>query len=380
MEKYKPNIDILKWALKNANLKPEIEKKYQLWFDGTKIPNYNDLEKFAQLVKIPFGYLFLPEIPRHLLELNIEDFRTPKTGGPTAPSRDLIDAVDMGEYRQSWYRQYALRTGQPVLDFVGSVTLTDSPKQVADSIKKVLDLTIEEWLKIPNADMAFKRMIELAEGSGLLVMVSSIVGLNTKRKLNIDEFRSFSMSDKLAPLIFINANDAIPARIFTLAHELAHIWLGKSGLANPDAGNIANSGLERWRGSVATELLVPFSALQEEINTANTHMTLDFIRELAGKFHVSSLVILRQLFENQLIDQDYYNQMVKKESIIINNALKKPSKTSGDDFYNALFLSIGHRFIRALVADTLRGDTLYLEATKLLAVQSLSLIDELAKR
>ncbi len=174
------------------------------------------------------------------------------------PSRNLIDTIHEMENVQEWMREYRQETGFDVLPVVGCVKGNNDFENIAKIIRKDLDLS-ENWYETCN-DMreAFNYVRTLLEECGVLVMLNGIVGKNTHRVLSIDEFRAFAMVDEWAPLIFINSADSKGAKLFSLFHEIAHIWLGENDLYNDRRNSRKVKPIEVLCNAVAGELMVPF--------------------------------------------------------------------------------------------------------------------------
>lgn len=220
------------------------------------------LEKFAKATYAPIGFLFLPEPP--VEQVPIPDFRTVGNRYIVRPSPDLLDTVYICQQRQEWYHDFARSEREDPLPFVGSVTLTTNVEAAAARIRTALGFDVEERRRMPTWTDALRRFLEQADAAGVLVMVSGVVGNNNRRKLNPDEFRGFALADDLAPLVFINGADSKSAQMFTLAHELAHIWLGQSALSDVGPVSFPSNEVEIWCNRVAAELLAPLTPLLQE--------------------------------------------------------------------------------------------------------------------
>jgi Zn-dependent peptidase ImmA (M78 family) len=176
----------------------------------------------------------------------------------------MLDTIYLCQDRQEWYRGHATAHGYGPVDFVGTATTGDRPALVADRIRSLLSFDVVDRGVFDSWEDALRRLIDRIEGIGVLVMVSGIVGTNTRRVLRPEEFRGFALADPMAPLIFINGSDTKAAQIFTMIHELAHIWLGESALS--DAAMTARQGQEAelWCNQVAAEELVPQAVLRSD--------------------------------------------------------------------------------------------------------------------
>ncbi len=361
------NPSLIVWARQRSGRDPlTLERQFPRladWEKGVALPTLRQLENFARSVHVPIGYLFLPHPPQE--KLPIPDCRTLADRPMAHPSPDLLDTLYICQQRQDWYRQHVRQLGLSACDFIGSATLRDDPVAVAASIRKTLRLSLSERRRLPGWNDALRQFIGLAEEAGVLVMASSIVGSNSHRHLSVDEFRGFALADDLAPLVFLNAADSKAAQMFTLAHELAHLWAGESGVSDSEVGRLPEHAIERWCNRVAAELLMPIDDLRQ-VYRSDLPLTEE-IQQLAKMFKVSTLVAMRRLFDAGFIDQATLWQSYQEEIIRLRTLDRR--RGGEGNFYHTLSSRTGKRFARALLASTLEGQTLFQEAFHLLGVK-----------
>ncbi len=362
---------LFSWAIERSGRDPEDLynntqlRDLPLWESREKLPTFKQLEKFAHATYAPFGYFFLEEPP--VENVPIPDFRTLGNVQLTQPSPDLLETIFLCEQRQEWFRTYARINAQDDLGFVGSTTTADSVEVVADDIRRTLKFTNDERARDSNWSDALRRLIDTSEDAGILVMVSGIVGNNTKRALNVKEFRGFALSDPVAPVVFVNGADTKAAQIFTLVHEIAHLWLGQSALTDSSLDRATSNQTEIWCNKVAAEVLVPLASLQANYQNDSSSDELD---RLARLYKVSTLVVLRRIFDAGLLAWDDYRAQYADELERVLSILdKKRGPSSGGNYYYTQPLRVSQRFAHAVISDTLYGRTLHREAYRLLGTR-----------
>ena len=371
------SVPVLRWAAQRARLHDDdlITRfsKWPKWLTGEAQPTLKQLEDFAHLTHTAFGYFFLPQPP--VLALPVPDFRTLRDQSLAEPSSDLLDTLYLCQQRQDWYRDHARLHGLSTLPFVSSASAQEAPEAVAQRLRESLGLSTQARSLLPTWSDALRQLITKAEEVGVMVMVSSVVGSNSHRKLDVGEFRGFALADSLAPLVFLNGADSKAAQMFTLAHELAHVWLGATGISDTQAGQVPEQQTERWCNQVAAELLMPLA----ELHAAYQRLTPipEEIQRLAREFKVSTLVALRRLFDAEYISRNTLWQYYREETERLRTLKERSS--SGGDFYRSLGARTSKRFARAIVSSTLEGLTSFPDAFRMLGVRKTATFYEAAR-
>ena len=366
--------ELFRWARQRAGIDPEtlVKRfpKYREWESGEIQPTFKQLEQLAKATHAPIGSFFLSQPLEEPVPL--PDLRTVGNRFVGRPSVDLLDTVYLCQQRQDWYREFARMEGEDPLPFVGSATPGSDVESTASRMRAALGLELEERRAMGSWTDGLRCFIEQADSLGVLVMVSGIVGNNTHRKLDPDEFRGFALADDLAPLVFINGADTKAAQMFTLAHELAHIWLGESALSDLEPASAPSHEIEMWCNRVAAELLVPQEALRAAYRDGEDLPTQ--LNRLARYFKVSTLVVLRRIFDVGAIDRGEFSIVYRSEL----KRLLSSKKTDGGDFHPTLRARVGQRFGRALATSTLGGRTSFSESFRLLGIKKTATLREFA--
>ena len=350
-----PNSEVLEWAVRRSGNREKLEHKFTKltgWLDGSSQPTLRQLEDFAHAASVPFGYLLLQEPPQE--KLSIPYFRTIDDQPHQKPGPNLLDTVHLMRQRQEWMREYLIEQEADPSPFVKSASPNDDPILIASQIRNALDLS-ETWAAQHSTWTDALRALQIRiESIGILVVVNGVVGNNTSRKLDPADFRGFVLVDEYAPLLFVNGSDGKAAQMFTLAHELAHIWLGSS--AAFDLRELR----ERLCNQVAAEFLVPQKQLKQFWPSAQ--LSPEPVQAVARHFKVSGIVAARRLSDLKLITNSEFLAFYHHWQA---TAPTLQTKSQGGDFYLTQNMRVGRRFGELVVRATKQGDLLYSEAYRL---------------
>ena len=370
------NQEILLWAAQRADIPTDVlaerlhvqPEKIEIWLQGAERPTFRQAQNLASVLHIPFGFLFLPRPP--VDDLPIPDLRT-VDGNPTkrldTNFKDLLNDI---LFKRDWYKEFLHDHADVSLPFVGKFGLDALADSVASDIRATL-LGTAPLPPVKNSEEFLRFLMQRAEEVGIWVMRSGIVGSNTHRALSVEQFRGFAISDPMVPLVFINGKDAKAAQLFTLVHELAHIWLGQSGVSNVMIGENdygVHRRVEKLCNQIAAEFLVPRAAFADRWNASLSFISN--VDSLASYFKVSRIVIARRALDLEYVSQSAFGAFYQQEKA------KWESASSGDggNFYLNVPIRNGAHFTRSVLSQAMSGRMLRRHAASLLNTQPAAVV------
>ena len=351
--------EMLCWACERAGYDMEhiVARipQFPAWIRRERHPTLKQLEKLAKLTHTPLGYLFLSEPPNE--RLPVPDHRTVAGTARYRPSPDLLDTLYTMQRRQAWLQESLVENDAEPLAFVASASLADDPDAVGREMRRVLGLDDGWAAGVHTWQDAVSELRLLIEQLGVMAVINGVVGNNPHRRLSVDEFRGFALTDPYAPLIFVNGADAKAAQMFTLAHELAHIWLGTEGLSGFKTLFPGGTDVEDWCNRAAAEFLAP--AREFRVRWQEVMREAGRFEVLARTFKVSPIVAARRAFDLNLVDQnaffDFYEHYINREH--------EGGKTPGcGNFYNNQNTRVGKLLALQVLSAAMDGRIGFKEA------------------
>lgn len=360
--------NVLRWARESARMSEEIAaskvavpvEKLNEWENGTSFPTIRQAQTLAKAYKRPFALFFLPEIPRDFQPL--QDYRIPGSKPLSTASIFIIREI---QQKQAWISDVDQENNEEKLPFVGRFSLKDNPVLVANDILKTLGISPASY-KFENP---IREWIDAAESNGVFISRTSFI--HSRLKLNSEEIQGFAIADAFAPFIFVNSDDWNAPQLFTLVHELAHIWIAETGISNDIEPKIKNSGkhhpIELYCNEVAANALIPEDIIR---NLSSTTFNNSKEVYLAAKvFGISSFAFLVRALNLALITPAVYQKLKHQADIDYHDFLEreaekkaKQKEKPGGPNYFLLQLNRNSRLFTQTVLDAFRGG--YIEPTQ----------------
>ncbi len=380
------NPDILTWARETAGLsvaeaaeklglkdtaRESATDKLRALEDGKRGITQGTLEKAASLYRRPLVTFYMAARPAR--GERGEDFRAGKSS--SRRENATLDALIRDvRARQQLVRDLLEDSENPQkLQFIASMRIAVGSNRVADSIRSTLNVVMDQQRRSRDNAALFTMLRSAAERAGVYVLLLGDVG-SWHSDLGESVFRGFALADDMAPFVVINDNDAEAARSFTLLHELAHLWIGASGVSGP-LRDIPSNAIERFCNDVASEFLLPSSAILDHSRLINAPINdvMGVIRDLATQWKVSEPAVTYRFAQKGWINDgiasslfasyaDRWRQQKQRERE------SRPRDETGPSFYAVRRHRLGAGLL-GLVRRSLQGETItHTRAAKILGV------------
>lgn len=379
---FKVNNEILYWVLQvsKTRLNSDWITKINKWILGEKLPTINQLKTLSKKSQIPFGDFFLSTPPKR--DTPLLKFRTINNKKVVNTSTELLRTIDTMELKADWLEDYRIKEGYAPILFVGMGNNSNFYKlsyiEIAEKILDYFGLKKNWNVNLKSNQNAFNYLRAAISHKKIVIETSSILGNNTRDSLDINEFRAFVLINKYAPFIFINTKDSQNARLFSLIHELVHLWYGKTEVFNynfQQDPQYLDKKLEQKINKIAECILFDKDMFIKLWRNSN-EVDIDKIYKIAKKFKASPMATAVTAKNYKLVSQEFVNK-IKKETTI---NVEKIKNKGGPRFYDVLAYKTDHNFASEVIKSTEEGNTTYLEAFNLLNVKDMKGYDNLKER
>lgn len=296
---------VLKWARESAKMSLEqaalkvnkSAEQLSAWEEGEELPTIKQAEKLAKSYKRPFALFFLPEIPNDFQPL--QDFRKSDSKDLSTGSIFIIREI---QQKQNWLSEVMEESGESKLPFIGKFSLSNSPTEVAEDIIKTLGIS----RNLNGQESSVKYWVDQIEANGIFVSRTSFI--HSRLLLDKDELQGFAIADPYAPFVFVNSQDWDAPQLFTLIHELAHLWIAETGISNDVEMDSKNSNpIERFCNEVAANVLMPV-----ELVKSFDYRVFDNSKSVfrtAKTLGVSSFALIVRALNLSIISLDHYKTL-----------------------------------------------------------------------
>lgn len=355
--------NVLKWARESARMTEETAAakvsvpvdRFKEWEEGTSRPTIRQAQMLAKAYKRPFALFFLPEVPRDFQPL--QDFRKIGSKDLTTSSIFIIREI---QQKQAWISDVYSENQEEKLAFVGRFSIKDNPQIVAKDILDTLKINPVSY----KTDNPIKEWIDSAETNGIFVSRTSFI--HSRLKLDSKELQGFAIADPYAPFVFVNSEDWNAPQLFTLVHELAHIWIAETGISNEVEPDLKNRDkfhpIELFCNEVSANALMP-KEIVLNFDSSSFQSSKDVFK-VAKQLGVSSFALLVRALNLNIISKSTYQKLKKQADIDFSEYLKKEAdkkakqkekdKQGGPNYF-LLQLNRNSRLFTQTVLDAFRG-------------------------
>lgn len=361
-----------KLALTDSKTSSAIEKLHT-YEVGQRAPSRPLLVRMAKQYRRPLLTFYLSEPPR--AGNRGEDFRT-LTQAVEPSQNALVDALVRNVRARQEIVKDALVSAQDreALQFVGSYEFDRGIEGLVESIQQSIGLDREQYRQFRTQAEAFKYLRTCVEETGVFTLLLGNLG-SYHTNLSTEVFRGFALSDNIAPFVVINDQDAKAAWSVTLLHEVAHLWLGETGIS----GGTYERSVEKFCNEVASEILVPEVELRARFDydaLTDRNSSIDAIDFLASSWKVSSRLLAFRLLRQSAINRQQFEQLGKFfferwEAERTKQKAKDRSSDGGPSYYKLKRHRVGTALLNASERLLRSGELSTTRAATVLGVRAL---------